>query len=68
MHSHATGCGRGLHQAQTNAPSCLASPASHGEASAAALFRPKGRGVKPVLAGRCCASSIVIKGIRAFDF
>ena len=38
MHSHSTRFGRCLHLSQTKAPSYLASPASHGEASAAALF------------------------------
>jgi len=27
-----------------------------------ALFHPKGRGLKPVFVGRCCASSVLIKG------
>ena len=57
VHSYSILSGRGLHLSQTNAPSCLA---SHGDASAAALFQPKGRCLKPVLAGKYCTSSVVI--------
>ncbi|PIP81274.1 MAG: hypothetical protein COW84_00755 [Gammaproteobacteria bacterium CG22_combo_CG10-13_8_21_14_all_40_8] len=60
VHSHSTRFGGDLHLSQTNVPSCLASPASHGEAWAAALFRSKGRDLKPILAGKCCEASVVV--------
>jgi len=58
VHSPSTRFARDLHLSPTNTLFCLASP---GEASAAALFWPKGWRLKPVLAGKCCASSVMIR-------